>query len=138
MGELLIATNAAKIYRTHQESLQSSVYCEGALGPMRDVAISSNSELYAVAGAYLYVYDFCELQLVTMCRTSVPNCCLAFSEDLSQVIAGGEDGFVKAFGVNKCAPVQHNAAWEIVNAHKGAVSSIHVDQQYIITGGNDG
>ncbi len=59
--ELLVATNQAKIYRTHQQSLQSSVYCEGALGPMKDVAISANSELYAVASAHLYVYDFCEL-----------------------------------------------------------------------------
>lgn len=34
--------------------------------------------------------------------------------------------------------MQHQVSWEIVNAHKGSVTSMYVDHQYIITGGQDG
>ena len=83
VGELVVATNQAKVYRTNQDSLQSSVYCEGGIGNMKDVAISAKNELYAVASTFVFVYDFSELQLVTTCRTPAPNTSLCFAEDLS-------------------------------------------------------
>ena len=49
-----------------------------------------------------------------------------FTENEEQVVAGYVDGFVRAYKNQKIG-VQAFPLWELVNAHKGPVSSLYVD-----------
>jgi hypothetical protein len=75
----------------------------------------------------VYVYDLNEMQLVTTCLgNNAESSCVMFTENEEQVVAGYVDGFVRAYKNQKIG-VQAFPLWELVNAHKGPVSSLYVD-----------
>ena len=52
------------------------------------------------------------------------------------MITGWTDGFIRAFAITKHA--YSPQLWEMANAHNGPISTVFVDQNYIISGGEDG
>ena len=62
------------------------------------------------------------------CRGS--SCCIA-GDDESRV-TGWRDGFIK------CYDPSGHVLWDIANAHRGAVTSLYCDANYILSGGEDG
>ena len=83
----------------------------------------------------LKIWDLSEYKSI---YTAVPSkaskgssCC--FAQDDGSLITGWRDGFVR------CYDTQSNRVlWEIANAHRGSVTSLYVDANYILTGGEDG
>jgi WD40 repeat protein len=57
-------------------------------------------------------------------------------DDDNTIVSGWKDGFIRAFTItNKpISPLK----WEIVNAHKGSVTSVYADRNYYISAGEDG
>lgn len=56
------------------------------------------------------------------------------TKDDNTVLVGYRDGFLRCFDtVNAKAQL-----WEISQAHRGAVTAIYADANYILTGGQDG
>ena len=51
------------------------------------------------------------------------------------VLSGWNDGFIRCYAISNHAysPLK----WEIANAHKGEVSCIYADENYILSGGED-
>lgn len=49
------------------------------------------------------------------------------------MLTGWRDGFLRCFDV-----VQRAQIWEIANAHRGSITTVYADQNYILTGGEDG
>ena len=55
--------------------------------------------------------------------------------NIGSVLSGWKDGFIRCYTItNKpISPLK----WDIVNAHKGSVTSIYGDSNYILSGGED-
>ncbi len=58
-------------------------------------------------------------------------CC--FAGDDGSIVTGWRDGFVRCY-----EPGSGGLIWEIANAHRGSVTSVFADANYILTGGEDG
>ena len=48
-------------------------------------------------------------------------------------VTGWRDGFVRAYD-----PGSGGVLWEIANAHRGAVTSLYADANYVLSGGQEG
>lgn len=59
------------------------------------------------------------------------SCSIALDDE--SLITGWRDGFVRCYERGIGQPI-----WEIANAHRGAVTAVYVDGNYILTGGEDG
>lgn len=59
------------------------------------------------------------------------SCCIA-KDDFS-IVSGWRDGFVRCYD-----PASTRVLWEIANAHRGAVTSVYADANYVLSGGEDG
>lgn len=68
-------------------------------------------------------------------QSRIQGTCCCIAEDKS-VVTGWSDGFIRAFQITKhpYSPL----LWDMVNAHNGPISTIYVDENYIISGGMDG
>ena len=78
------------------------------------------------------MWDSSEYQVAvrTGARSSGTCCCIA--ED-GHIITGWSDGFIRCFDGAAGA-----LRWEIARCHKGAITTIFADENYIISGGEDG
>ena len=88
---------------------------------------------------FILVWDLNDLQVITRCSPSSMNRVRGTSiaiDDDNTIVSGWKDGFIRAFTItNKpISPLK----WEIVNAHKGGVTSIYADKNYYISAGEDG
>lgn len=59
------------------------------------------------------------------------SCC--FASDDQSLVTGWRDGFIRSYD-----PSSSRTLWEIANAHRGAVTSVYADANYILSGGEDG
>ena len=80
------------------------------------------------------MWDLSEYKSV-FTATSVKNsrgsaCCIA--GDDGSIVTGWRDGFIK------CYDFSGRVLWEIVGSHRGAVTSLYCDANYILSGGEDG
>jgi len=59
------------------------------------------------------------------------SCAIALDDDT--VMTGWQDGFIRCFdrSTNQCM-------WEVANAHRGAITAIYADANYILSGGEEG
>lgn len=84
------------------------------------------------------VWDLNEMLVITRCVPLNMNRIKGSSVYLDidrTIISGWRDGFIRAYLItNKSiSPLK----WEIVNAHKGAVTSLYSDNNYYLSGGED-
>ena len=56
------------------------------------------------------------------------SCCVA--KDDNTIITGWRDGFIRAYD-----PQSGRVVWEIANAHRGSVTSLYADANYVLSGG---
>ena len=59
------------------------------------------------------------------------SCCIA-ADDYS-IVTGWRDGFIRAYEY-----ASGRVLWEIANAHRGSVTTLYADANYILSGGEDG
>jgi len=122
--------------------LTSTVNCEGHVSHISEVAFRpGQTQIFATidhAGLVL-VWDIDNLVVKTRMSPGTlkkpKGTCLCIADDNS-IVTGWEDGFIRAFEVtdSKFSPLK----WEIVNSHRGAVTSLYCDENYILSGGEDG
>jgi WD40 repeat protein len=58
------------------------------------------------------------------------SCCIA--GDDGSIVTGWRDGFIR------CFDAQSRILWEVANAHRGSVTTVYADANYILSGGEDG
>mmetsp|Transcript_1714 Transcript_1714/g.5990 ORF Transcript_1714/g.5990 Transcript_1714/m.5990 type:complete len:648 (-) Transcript_1714:54-1997(-) len=56
--------------------------------------------------------------------------CVYSTED--EIVVGCSDGFIRAFSMS-----ENKLKWQVVNAHRGAVTALAVNDKYICSGGED-
>lgn len=54
----------------------------------------------------------------------------AIAKDDNQVITGWRDGFIRSFDSSN-----GQTLWEMAGAHRGAVTTVYADSNYILSGG---
>jgi WD40 repeat protein len=64
-------------------------------------------------------------------NVSGTSCCIALDDDT--LTTGWSDGFIRCYVKGETTP-----RWEIANAHRGEVTSLYADGNYILSGGSDG
>lgn len=57
-------------------------------------------------------------------------CCIA--GDDGSIVTGWRDGFIRCFDPSG------RILWEVANAHRGSVTTLYADANYILSGGEDG
>ena len=84
------------------------------------------------------LWDTEELTIITRGTPGVGKnvegtcCCIADDET---VVTGWNDGFIRCYEMSK--NTFSAMQWEIANAHKGAVSTVYADANYVLSGGED-
>jgi cilia- and flagella-associated protein 52 len=127
--ELLSGTSAGKIFKSLAGDLSSTVHAEGHVETISEVNFKRDSlDLFAtidIAGIVL-VWDINNLNVLTRCipnNTQKPKGrCVCVADD-GTVVSGWEDGFIRCFEVSQ--KKYSTQAWEIVNAHRGPVTTIY-------------
>ena len=111
------------------------MHSEAHIGCINDIAFGQDSNLFVTvdeAGA-LKVWDLSEYKCLGSYYPTKASAAssVTFASDDQTVIVGYRDGTLKGFDILS-AKAQ---IWEVSNAHRGHVSSIYADSNYILTGG---
>lgn len=140
--EILAATSAGNLYRVLVSSFDTSAHIEGHIEGINDISFfNDRNDIFGTIDSLglLSVWDLNDLVILTRCLPSsnkrIKGYSLSFTDDKS--VAGGyEDGFIRCYEIGKTK--YSILKWEIANAHRGAVTSLFIDANYILSGGDDG
>jgi cilia- and flagella-associated protein 52 len=137
-SELIVGTIGGKIYRVLTNDLSFLLHSDAHAGGVVDVAFGKDSDSFVAIDETGCVkrWDLSEYKS-TFSGGPPKNCrahCCAIAKDDGTVMTGWADGFLRCFdSVGRKAML-----WEIAGAHRGAITSVYADSNYILTGGQDG
>ncbi len=128
--ELIAGTSSGKIYRILTATLDAMLHTEGHIESVNDIVfpVGSNENFATIDDSgFIFVWDTNEMNVMTKCFANVMNkvkgCSLSFTDD--EGIAGGwSDGFIRCYDMGKAKFA--TLRWEIVNAHKGATTTLYI------------
>lgn len=143
-GELLVGTDAGRVYRISVDDLSATLVASSHTDRVTCLAFGSRSDVFASAAGSgdIKVWDLSDYSVLGETSVALTDnlrggaLCIAWVYD-SAIVSGWPDGFVRC----------HNAAtmqrlWEIPNAHRSAVTALatHADASlaYLVSGGADG
>lgn len=135
--EILVGTAGGKLYRMLTGDLSFMLHTDSHTGCINDIVFGNRSDNFMCIdeNGALKIWDLSEYKAVF---TAVPgkasrgsSCC--YAQDDGSLITGWRDGFVRCYD-----PSTNRVVWEIANAHRGSVTSLYVDANYILSGGEDG
>lgn len=136
--EMIVGTVSGKMYRVLTADLSFMLHSDAHSSSINDISFGQDSNTFAAideSGA-LKVWDLSEYRChITLMPAKVVGgvSCHIAKDDNNLIITGWRDGFLRGFDYARRAQV-----WEIANAHRGAITRVYADQNYILTGGMDG
>lgn len=134
--ELVVGTSGGKLYRMLAADLSFMLHTDAHTGCINDLTFGGRSDQFLAIdeNGAVKMWDLSEYKSIF---TQMPSkgahgssCCLA--KDDGSIISGWRDGFVRSYDS------QGRLLWDIANAHRGAVTSVYCDANYILSGGEDG
>lgn len=135
--ELLAGTIGGKLYRVLEGDLSFLLHTDAHTGSINDLHFSpkrSDQFLSIDENGATKIWDLSEYKSIFTGTTGKMNsgssCCIALDDD--SIVTGWRDGFIRCFNQ------QGQIIWEMANAHRGSVTSIYVDANYILSGGQEG
>ena len=134
--ELIVATSSGKIFRMLTGDLSFMVHTDAHIGCINDIAFGQRSDQFVCIDecGSVKLWDSSEYKSVFSCIPAKgargSSCCIA--EDNS-LITGWRDGFIRCYDAH-----DRRVIFEIANAHRGAVTSLFANENYILSGGEDG
>lgn len=137
-NELIVGTQGGKLYRVLSNDLSYLLHSDAHIGTINDVAFGADSNNFVTvdeSGA-LKMWDLSDFkcQFTGFPTRQAAASRVFFTKDDNTVIVGYRDGQLRCFDtMNAKAQL-----WDVSMAHKGAVTAIYADQNYILTGGQDG
>merc|ERR1712019_51314 len=104
---------------------------------IQDLCFGSDSNMFVAIDeiGLIKVWDLSEYKCVQTlnCGKQVQGVCCFVAKDDMSILTGWKDGFLRCFdAVNTKGQI-----WEIANCHRGAVTRVYADANYILTGGTD-
>ena len=136
--ELIVGTSGGKLYRMLTQDLSFMLHTDAHTGCINDLTFSntrSDQFLSIDENGAVKMWDLSEYKSVFTAypgKTSKGTSCCIAADDLS-IVTGWRDGFVRCYD-----PANSRTLWEIANAHRGAVTQVYCDANYILSGGEDG
>ncbi len=134
--ELLAGTNLGKIYRLLSSDLSFMVHTDAHFSCINDISFGGRSDVFATIdeGGIVKLWDGGEYKTTFTASggNQTQGVCVCIAEDQS-IITGWRDGSIKAFD-----PVNQVMLWEMIGTHRGAVTSVYADENYLLSGGEDG
>jgi cilia- and flagella-associated protein 52 len=137
-GELIVGTQGGKIYRVLTNDLSFLLHSDAHISCINDVAFGQDSNIFAAAdeqGA-LKVWDLSDYKCTGSYFPSraSPAISTCFAKNDQTVLVGYRDGCVRCYDVLN----QKAMLWEMTNCHRGGVTALYADSNYILSGGCDG
>lgn len=135
--EIMVGTQGGKLYRMLTGDLSFMIHTDAHTGCINDLSFGRRSDQFMCIdeNGALKIWDLSEYKSIFTAlpgkATKGTSCCYAIDD--GTFVSGWRDGFVRCHD-----PTSGRVMWEIANAHRGAVTSLYVDANYILTGGEDG
>ncbi|OMJ86838.1 hypothetical protein SteCoe_11542 [Stentor coeruleus] len=135
-NEIISGTSLGCIFRLMPGDLTNTLHSESPIGAVRDVSFGLRSDMFLVidAAGFARIWDSSDYTVIL--RVGPTNRVEGFSCAVGEdgcVLTGWKDGYIRCYD-----PQSSTLRWEIPNAHKGAVSALFINSNYILSGGEDG
>jgi cilia- and flagella-associated protein 52 len=134
--ELMVGSAGGKLYRMLTTDLSFMLHTDSHTGSINDLTFGNRSDQFLAIdeNGAVKLWDLSEYKSI-FTNNQIKNsrgssCCMA--KDDSSIVTGWRDGFIRAYETSG------RVLWEIANAHRGAVTSLYCDANYILSGGEDG
>lgn len=126
------------MYRVLTNDLSFLLHSDAHMSTINDVAFGSDSNNFVTvdeSGA-LKMWDLSDYKCgFTGYPTRQAGASRVYlAKDDNTVIVGYRDGFLRCFDAISAKAI----VWDVAQAHRGAVTAIYADANYILTGGQDG
>ena len=134
--ELVAGTSTDQIYRLLTTDLSYLVHTEAHDGSVNDISFGGRSDQFCCidsAGA-VKLWDSSEYKCVfngKHPKLTGGRACAILNDN--SIMTGWDDGYVRCYDPGSGAQI-----WEIANAHKGPVTAVYGDKNYLLTGGAEG
>ena len=134
----MAGTIGGKLYRVLTDDLSFLLHTDAHSGSIKDIHFSpkrSDQFLSIDEHGCSKIWDLSEYKAIFNGRpgkqVAGSSCAIALDDDT--VMTGWQDGFIRCFdrSTNQCM-------WEVANAHRGAITAIYADANYILSGGEEG
>ncbi len=133
----MVGTVGGKLYRMLSDDLSFMLHTDAHTGCINDINFGNRNDQFLCIdeNGAVKIWDLSEYRSLF---TAVPaklckGSSACFAKDDGTIVSGWRDGFVRCY-----SPQSGSVIWEIANAHRGAVTSVYCDANYILTGGEDG
>lgn len=131
-----MGTVQGKMYRVLTNDLSFLLHSDAHVGSINDVSFGANSDWFVSVdeAGNVKTWDLSEYKSIfttTPAKSGASSCFVA--KDDETILTGWKDGFIRCFN-----PATKSLAWEVVGAHRGSVTALYADQNYILSGGQDG
>lgn len=145
-GTVFVGTEDCSIYFIDLKNWKASIFSSAHTGPITDLCVQggSNGGIFAsidgAGSAIVWQKQGAQNVMVNTfspyLKQNVEGTTISIG-DGNKVVTGWSNGNVKCFPVDQefIVPKQE---WEIPTAHKCPVTALHMDENYILTGGEDG
>jgi len=127
--ELLVGSSTGKVLRSFAGDLSTAIISEGHIDQIGQVSFKRGTTEYFATIDYagiILVWDINTLSVITRCSPTALNKpkgkCLCIADD-DTIVSGWGDGFIRCFEISKSK--NSSMKWEIVNAHRGAVTCVY-------------
>jgi WD40 repeat protein len=130
---LYAGTDSGSIYTISASDLRSTLLEESHVRSVVMVGFDEDdSEVFCTASqdGTIRLWDLTDYSIVTLVSAASEATCAIYRN--KKIISGWADGFVRCFDAKS-----EKLDWKINNAHRGGVTCIASNAQYICTGGND-
>ena len=115
------------------------VHSDAHTGTIKDVSFGSSSDKFVSidTNGALKLWDLSDYKCIftAYANKASSGVSVAYALDDGQtVMSGWSDGFLRAFVMEQ----GKGQIWEIANAHRGGITTVYADANYILTGGEEG
>jgi len=133
--ELIAGTIGGKMYRILTNDLSFLLHSDSHAGCINDVVFGLDNDSFVAIDEIgcLKRWDLSEYKstFTGYPTKATGGVCISVAKDDGTLLAGWRDGFLRCYdSVGK-----KTMLWEIASAHRGAITAIYADVNYILTGG---
>eukprot|EP00817_Percolomonadidae_sp_ATCC50343_P003753 CAMPEP_0117430364 /NCGR_PEP_ID=MMETSP0758-20121206/9895_1 /TAXON_ID=63605 /ORGANISM="Percolomonas cosmopolitus, Strain AE-1 (ATCC 50343)" /LENGTH=430 /DNA_ID=CAMNT_0005218293 /DNA_START=473 /DNA_END=1762 /DNA_ORIENTATION=+ len=132
-GQALIGVSSGLMIDVNLDSMKTRIVEASASSGIGCVGFSpgvSDQFVTASDDARLRLWSLEDYQMLSDVAIDSIPCSMAVHTDM--VIVGCQDGFIRAYSLKF-----QKLLWQIVNAHRGPIRSIAVNDKFIVSGGED-
>lgn len=136
--ELIVGTIGGKIYRVLTNDLSFLLHSDSHAGGLKDLSFDKDSDSFVAIDDQGCIKRWDLSEYKSTFTGYPPKACagvsISIAKDDGSLLTGWQDGFLRCYDSVK----KKTMLWEIAGAHRGAVTAVYADANYILTGGQDG